>query len=91
MSNIPNHKPQPPIPRSRRVFLLVFAFSPVVGYALLKVRQNNIARQRRLDEEEGRRSWIEQQAEQEILPTPGNERDKLRDLSVKVSKSGGGI
>lgn len=91
MSNIPNHTPRPPLPRSRRVFLLVFAFSPVVGYTLLELRQNNIARQRRLEEEEGRRSWIEQQAEKEVLPQPGNEKDKLRDLSVRVNKSGGGV
>jgi hypothetical protein len=61
MSNIPNHSPAPPLSRSRRTVLLLFAFTPFVGYTLLKIRQRNIEHRRRLEEEEGRRAWIQEQ------------------------------
>ena len=90
MSNIPNHTTRPPLPPTRRLLLLVFAFSPVVGYTVLKYRNKSVANQRRLEEEEGRKSWIEHQDGQS-KETGRDSNGKSRDLGVGVGRSGGGV
>ena len=82
MSSIPGHTPnRPPLSPGRRLFILSLAFLPVVGYTVLRVRANRISEQNRLDEEEGRNRFLETQ----------NEKDALKDLSVVVGRSGGGV
>ena len=81
-SNIPHSSPPPPVPRTRRLLLLSLALSPFVGYTVLKVRQNKIEQDRKFEEEEGRRRFIEMQSLQQ---------QDGKDLSVDVKRTGGGV
>lgn len=81
-SNIPHNTPPPPIPRNRRLLLFSLALSPFVGYTVLKGRQNNMEQDRKFEEEEGRRRFIEMQSLQQ--------KDE-KDLSVDVKRTGGGV
>jgi len=78
--SIPGYRPGPLLNGPRKAFLASLVIIPVGTYVYLRSRQASEKQSRRLTEEEGRRNWIQIQAEKE-----------KRDLSVKVNRSGGGI
>ncbi|KAL2418620.1 hypothetical protein ABEF91_004634 [Exophiala dermatitidis] len=80
-SSIPGYRPGPFLTRSKKFFLASIILVPTFSYLWLRRLETKSRERTRLLEEEGRRNWI--QAERE--------RGTQKDLSVPVTRSGGGV